>query len=393
MRDETFDVAAPAAAPESTQAGSRRGAGNVPKMRDIAAAAGVSQSTVSRVLNGTSSSIPIGEGTKDRVLAAAQELGYRPNPLARGLRGAATMLVGVIVRDITDPLYAGVLEALARAARTHGYNVVLGTVHGAADEAVALTAVLETRHCDAIVLLGEMRDQPRLMAELEKTQVPTVAAWAGSRRLGMPVAGVDNLAGVTAAVEYLLGLGHRRVGLIAGRRFVDFVERRTAWLEALTAHQLPPPVSYCQWATNDPASAGAAMLELMDLPEPPTAVIASTDIMAIGALHAAESHGLHVPVDISVVGFDDLPISAFMNPALTTVHMPIWEIARIVIDEAIARVNPDQRHRPFTAHVVRPWLVIRDSCAPPRDALGAPVVNMREALVTTPGDGGPPCCD
>lgn len=346
----------------------RRDAGDVPTMRDIAAVAGVSQSTVSRVLSGRPSAIPIAKGTRDRVVAAAEKVGYRPNPHARGLRGAATMLLGVVVRDITDPLYSGILEALAQAARAYGYNVVLGTVHGEADEAVALTAVLETRHCDAIILLGEMRDQPRLMAELEKTQVPTVAAWAGSRRVGMPVVGVDNRAGVTEAVEYLIGLGHRRVGMIAGRRFVDFVERRTAWLEAMAAHELPPPATYCRWSINDPASAGAAMLELMSLPDPPTAVIASTDIMAIGALHAAEVKGLRVPEDVSVVGFDDLPVSAFMNPALTTVHMPIWEIAKIAVDEAISRVAPEKRHLPFVAQVVRPWLVIRDSCAPPRDA-------------------------
>ena len=347
----------------------RIGATRITKMRDIAAAAGVSQSTVSRVLSGTHSYVPIADGTKERVLAAAQELGYRPNPLARGLRGAATMLLGVIVRDITDPLYAGVLEALAQAARRHGYNVVLGTVHGEADEAVALTAVLETRHCDAIVLLGDMRDQPRLMDELTGTQVPMVAAWAGSRRLGIPVAGVDNRSGVCDAVEYLLSLGHQRIGMIAGRRFVDFVERRAAWIETLERHGLAAPAAYCQYATNDPEAAGAAMLNLMRLPAPPTAVVASTDIMAIGALHAAEVHGLRVPQDVSVVGFDDLPISAFMNPALTTVHMPIAEIATIAVDEVLSRVSRDHRRQRSSSRMVRPSLVIRDSCAPP--AFGA----------------------
>ena len=345
---------------------SRRGAVRVALMGEVAAAAGVSQSTVSRVLSGKSSSIAIASGTRERVLSAARELGYRPNPLARGLKGAATMLLGVIVRDITDPLYAGVLEALARAARGHGYNVVLGTVLGEEDEAVTLTAVLETRHCDAIVLLGDMRDQPRLMDELAGTEVPMVAAWAGSRRLGIPVVGVDNHAGVCDAVEYLLSLGHRRIGMIAGRRFVDFVERRAAWIETMGRHGHSAPAEYCRWSTNDPEAAGAAMLDLMSLPVPPTAVVASTDIMAIGALHAAQVRGLRVPEDVSVVGFDDLPISAFMNPALTTVHMPIAEIATIAVEEALARVKPSQRRRAAMARVVPPTLVVRDSCAPPR---------------------------
>jgi DNA-binding LacI/PurR family transcriptional regulator len=349
--------------------GSPGGTRGIPTMRDVAAAVGVSQSTVSRVLSGVESPIPVTAATKDRILAAARDLGYRPNPLARGLRGARTMLLGVIVRDIMDPLYAGVLEALATAARSHGYNIVVGTVHGEADEAVALTAVLETRHCDAVVLVGDMRDQPGLMDEIAKTHVPTVAAWAGSRRLGIPVAGVDNRVGVREAVAYLLGLGHRRIAMIAGRRFVDFVERRTAWLETMAAHDLPVPARYCQWATNDPVSAGTAMVALMGLVDRPTAVIASTDYMAIGALHAATREGLRVPADVSIVGFDDLPISAHLNPGLTSVHMPILEIATIVVDEAIALVDRDERHRPFATRMVRPWLLVRDSCCPPLDSV------------------------
>jgi DNA-binding LacI/PurR family transcriptional regulator len=130
-------------------------------MRDIASAANVSQSTVSRVLNNAPTRVPIAPETRERVLAAAQALGYRPNPLARGLRGAATMLLGAVVRDITDPFFAGAIEALSVEAMARGYNLVLGHARGRADEAIALTAVLETRHCDAIVLLGDMQDQPR----------------------------------------------------------------------------------------------------------------------------------------------------------------------------------------------------------------------------------------
>ena len=140
---------------------------SVTTMRDIATAAGVSQSTVSRVLNDAPTTVPIAAETRERVTVAARRLGYRPNPLARGLRGAATMLLGAVVRDITDPFFAGAIEALSVEAIARGYNVVLGHAHGRADEALALTAVLETRHCDAIVLLGDMQDQPSLLADLK----------------------------------------------------------------------------------------------------------------------------------------------------------------------------------------------------------------------------------
>ncbi len=124
-------------------------------MRDIARATNLSQSTVSRVLNRTPTLVPIAEETRERVIATATALGYRPNPLARGLRGASTMLLGLIVRDITDPFFAGAIEAVTAAASSRGYNVVLGHAHARADEAITLWGVLEARHCDAILLLGD----------------------------------------------------------------------------------------------------------------------------------------------------------------------------------------------------------------------------------------------
>src|SRR4029079_15155463 len=136
-----------------------------PTMRDIAKAAAVSQSTVSRVLNGVPTAVPIAAETRERVIQASRRLGYRPNPLARGLRGAATNLIGAVVRDFSVPFYAGAIEALVVESIAHGYNVVLGHVHGK-PEAIPLTAVLETRHTDAIVLLGDMQDQPQLLSDL-----------------------------------------------------------------------------------------------------------------------------------------------------------------------------------------------------------------------------------
>ena len=155
-------------------------------MRDIAAAAGVSQSTVSRVLNDAPTRVPIAAETRERVLLAARGLGYRPNPLARGLRGAPTMLLGAVVRDFSDPFFAGAIETLAVEAMARGYNVVLGHAHGRLEEAIALTTVLETRHTDAIVLLGDMQDQPRLLEDLRNSIVPVVALWQGVQPARVP---------------------------------------------------------------------------------------------------------------------------------------------------------------------------------------------------------------
>ena len=119
--------------------------------KDVARVAGVSQSTVSRVLNDAPTRVPIAADTRERVMVAARNLGYRPNPHARSLRGASTMLIGAVVRDFSDPFFATVIEALAVQAMARGYNIVLGHAHGRVDEGIALTSVLETRHTDAIV--------------------------------------------------------------------------------------------------------------------------------------------------------------------------------------------------------------------------------------------------
>jgi len=335
-------------------------------MHDIARAAGVSQSTVSRVLNAASSSIPISDETRERVLASARRLGYSPNPLARGLRGAPTMLLGVIVRDITDPFFAGPIEPISIEAARRGYNVVLGHAHGRADEAIVLRSALETRHVDAIIVLGDMTDQPRLIDDLVNCRVPVVALWQGTTLRGLPMVNVDNATGVALAMEHLVGLGHRRIAFVSGRPLGDIEERRAAYESRMQAAGLEIPDGFVRHVSNDPAGGKQALVDLMALGTRPTAVVCSTDQLAIGVLFGAASLGVRVPGDLSVTGFDDLPISAYTVPALTTVRMPIKEMTglavQIAIDGGPEGVQP-------TVEVLRPELVIRASTGP-ADAAG-----------------------
>ena len=183
-------------------------------MRDIAAAADVSQSTVSRVLSDAPTTVPIAPETRERVIAASRRLGYRPNPLARGLRGAATNLIGAVVRDFSDPFFAGAIEALVVESMAHGYNVVLGHAHGRIDEATPLTSVLETRHTDAIILLGDMQ-QPHLLADLRDLRVPVFALWQGTSPLEFPTADTDDRTGIRTGLAHLASLGHRRIAFVS----------------------------------------------------------------------------------------------------------------------------------------------------------------------------------
>jgi DNA-binding LacI/PurR family transcriptional regulator len=342
----------------------------IPTMQDIADAAGVSQSTVSRVLTGAPNAIPINPATRERILEVARQMRYRPNPLARGLRGARTMLLGVIVREITDPFFAGAVDAISTEANRRGYNVVLGDAHGHTDEAIALRTVLETRHCDAILLLGDTSDQPRLMEDLRDTNVPVVGLWQGTARTpGISVVGVDNKFGLGGLMDHLLGLGHRKIAFVGGafvegRLIGDIGERRAAFIERAAAAGLETPDEFVRDARNSLGGGAGALRELMALSERPTAIIASTDVLAIGALHAAAHMGIRVPGQVSIVGFDDLPMAEYTTPALTTVCMPIAEMAAAGVKAAIDEgQDPDAA----TLQILTPIVVVRESSGPAPD--------------------------
>ncbi len=335
------------------------------RMRDIAAAAGVAPSTVSRVLNGSPSRVPIAASTRERVLAAAARLGYRPNPLARGLRGSATMLIGAVVRDFSDPFFAAAIESLAVEAMARGYNVVLGHAHGRAGEGLSLAAVLEIRHCDAVLMLGDMQDQPRLLEDLRSSAVPVVALWQGTSPLEFPTVDVDDRVGIDAGLRHLMGLGHTRIAFVSGRLPGDNPHRQDAFVEFMTGEGGGLPSGYVQEVPNSLAGGEAAIRTLLELPSPPTAVVTSTDLVAVGVLHAAANLGRHVPADLSVVGFDDLVLAAHTVPALTTVHMPVEEIVGEGVRLAVELARDPAASREPRVIVFDPTLVVRDSTSPP----------------------------
>jgi DNA-binding LacI/PurR family transcriptional regulator len=330
-------------------------------MRDIAEATGVSQSTVSRVLSGTPTAVPIAESTRQRVMETARQLGYRPNPLARGLRGAPTMLLGVVVRDITDPFFGGAIEAVSLEASQRGYNVVLGHAHQSADEAQALTGILEARHCDALLFLGDLRDRPGLIEELQAIRIPVVALWHGSRESGIPTVSVDNRLGVAAMVDHLAGLGHECLAFTGPLgRLGDITEREDAFVASVAGHTPVAGEGLRQDTTNTYAGGAEALHRLLDLPEPPTAIVGATDVIAMGMLHAAHQRGLRVPDDISISGFDDIPEAAYCVPALTTVRMPTAAMVRAAVDLAIGGAKVEGGPHP----VLEPELVVRESTGP-----------------------------
>jgi DNA-binding LacI/PurR family transcriptional regulator len=360
-------VAHPSPGAELRGPGSPGAARAVVTMRDIAAAASVSQSTVSRVLSGVETRVPIAAETRERVIQASRLLGYRPNPLARGLRGASTNLIGAVVRDFSDPFFAEAIEALVKESMAHGYNVVLGHVHPRLEEAIPLTSVLETRHTDAIVLLGDLRVHPQLLADLRSSRVPVVALWQGTSPLEFPSADTDDRAGIQGGLDHLTSLGHRRIAFVSAELPGDFWVREAAYVDFMRERFGGVMDGYVERCPNTLAGGDAALRRLMALPEPPTAVATSTDLIAVGVLHAAHSVGATVPDRLSVVGFDDILISSHTVPALTTSRMPTAKIVRYAINLAISQAHDSDAARGPSLEIFKPDLIIRDSTArPPR---------------------------
>lgn len=324
-------------------------------MKDVAEVAKVSQSTVSRVLSGAPPAVPISESTRARVLDTAARLNYRPNPLARGLRGAPTMLIGAIVRDVTDPFFAVAIDALSRHARRRDYSVVLGHAREQAEEALALAAVLEARQCDAIVLLGDVREEPGLLEDLAAVDGPVVELWRGAGDGRFRAISVDNAGSMRMALRHLTELGHERIAFVGDPEKADVAERLAA---------------YREWGeevvtVRNTAQDGAAALDvLLDRPQPPTAIAAATDLLAFGLLHQAAARGLRVPDDLSVTGFDDIPLAASAVPALTTVRMPIEAMAEAAVELAVGGV--------VETPAFEGELVVRASTAGPRRSARGP---------------------
>lgn len=331
--------------------------------RDVAQRVGVSPSTVSRVLNNTDSQL-ISAGTRQRVLEAAAELGYTPDPIARALRGKRSHLLGLIVREIADPFFARFIAELSVQARALNYHLVLGHAQSDPQEALAMTSVLDTRHTDGVIVLGDLKDDEAALHEMLAGNHAVVAVCRGPSPASLYTVNIDNFAGTYALLDHLRALGHRRFGFIDGGWLGDLRERREAFLGYIREHDLPLLPDWIQAEANNAGGGYRAMQVLLGLKERPTAVFAADDIMAIGALKAVTDAGLQVPRDISIVGFDDIDLAQFFCPALTTMRQPIDAMSAQVLKLILDLIDSPQRPQEETLIRIPPVLVIRQSTGP-----------------------------
>jgi len=329
-------------------------------IRDIARAAGVSVATVSRVINGRPDVSP---QTRDAVLRVARQHNFTTNRSARALSVGRTGLVGFTLPWVDQNYFTGILSGAAEALYEQEQRIVLCPTHHEHDREVTLLERLMNGTTDgAIVLLPEESNDE--LRRLQEVGYPFVVA--DPRQPldeGIPAVSASHLAGARAATDHLLRLGHRRIGLITGfPGWTATEERREGYKAALAAAAVPFLPELVVEGEFDAETGYTAARRLLELPDPPTAIFASNDNMAAGALRAAAERGLSVPGQLSVVGFDDTELARILSPQLTTVRQPMEELGRTAVS-LLNRLIEGQRIEALRVELSTK-LIVRESTGP-----------------------------
>lgn len=311
----------------------------VPTLADVARHANVSTATVSRCLNAPDK---VGEATRNRVMAAVNELGYAPNFNARALAAKRTNTIGAVIPTIENTIFARGLQAFQEELGRHGYTLLIASSGYREDLEAEQIRSLVARGADALLLIGYHRSA-ELYAFLERRNVPALVAWAYDNHSDQPAIGFDNVAAMAALGRQVMQLGHSNIGMISGRTPTnDRARDRVEGVRHAISEAGLLPANLVLLETQYGIEEGAeAFRELMAKAPGTTAVLCANDVLAVGALRAAKEMGLSVPDDISITGFDDIELATLAEPALTTVHVPHREMGRRSAQMLVSMVSGD----------------------------------------------------
>ena len=330
---------------------------------DVAKKAGVSRTTVSFVLNNVTG-MQISEETRKRVLQAARELGYVPDAAAQALASGRSKTVGLLMARhphmiASDMFLTQVLEVLVREVNQHGMRLLLQVVEDFENRASYLKLV-RSNSIDGILYSGPRIEDAALFSLVERG-VPTVlmGTLPGSSYYSVDV---DNRAAAQRACAHLLRLGHTRLACLtnAGLSYSAAVDRLQGYKDALEAAGIPLDYDLIRYGEFNPESGYFQMKYILDATPPPTAVFVASDVVAYGAMEAIRERGLRIPEDIALVGFDDVPVSRYIEPSLTTIQLPVVELARQSCEMVVGLINGEQPAVPQV--FLEANLVVRKSC-------------------------------
>ena len=333
-------------------------------IKDIAKAAGVSHSTVSRAL---SNSPLVSVDTKDRIQLLAREMGYSPDAQARSLVMGRTHTIGVVVTTITDPFVAEIVQSIENTALRRGYSVILASSQAEPEREIAAVEILHSRRVDGVIVASS-RVGAYYQDHLERLGAPIVLVNSHSEQSGPYTfsISVNNHHGGYLATRHLIGAGHRRIAYVSGPPdHSDDLNRLAGYQQALREADLDPDPALVVPGTGRASGGEQALPALLAPSDRPTAAFCYNDMTAVGLLKAARQSGLAVPRNLAVVGFDDIPLASYVVPSLTTVAQPKREMGRRATEMVLELLDGSgQAGAAFSNVIVQGKLTIRESSGP-----------------------------
>lgn len=314
---------------------------NIPTMHDVARLAGVSQSTVSRVLNDTVSHVPISEDTRRRILDAVEKLGYQPNMIAKSLRTQRTQMIAVMIGDISNAFYHPIVRAVQDTAGARDYDVLISNGDHLYENELRFIETVLRRPVDGVIMAPHRLTTDDLDRFIKRSRIPVVALGAQVRHPMIDVVGGTSEPATYEAVTWLIEQkGHRRIGFmgVAGD-MPPGPPRLRGYERALADHNLPIEPNYIQKVEFTMAGGQRAMYALLRQEQPPSAIFACNSLMAIGAIKTAKAAGFRVPQDFSVMGFDDIPEATIIDPQLTIVARDLPTIGHQLAEILFERMD------------------------------------------------------
>jgi LacI family transcriptional regulator len=329
---------------------------------DVAAASGVSYGTVSRVIN---NDVHVKAETRLRVLQAMEELGYTVNRQARSLAGGRSNIIGVRVPSIGTGYIGEIMRGIDAELNKCGYDLMLFTTNRVEANEAEYVVNIANSMVDGLLLITP-RPPADYLGTLMGHNFPFVLIDTHDNDQDYPAVGSTNWQGAYQATDFLFAKGHTRIGFIAGRMDLDAsVERLEGYKAALRMHHIPFNPDLVFPGMYDQVDGYTGAQQLFELSQPPTAIFASNDVMAMGVMDAVRACGLRIPEDISVIGFDDIPQAALVRPALTTVRQPLEQMGRVATQSLLDMLK--DRSKKITRIELPTQLVIRDSVSYPKD--------------------------
>lgn len=321
-------------------------------INDIAKLSGVSKATVSRVLNGSK---PVSDAVREKVMRAIEETDYKPSSLARSLTTKETKLIGIVIPDVSNPVFSELVKGMEDMSGVSGYNILLCNSYLSHKKELDYLEIFRDKEVDGIIFLTT-KERPEQVEFFKKFGKPVVLVDRKFKTMDIPSVGIDDYTAALKAVNYLINLGHKNIGMVrstlqdSSHGFNRYEGYRRA-MEGAGLSINPQNVIEGDFSVK---SGYNAMLKLLSGEAPPSAVFFANDLMAVGGIRCITDSGMKVPEDISVMGFDDIPIASMFIPSITTTRQPFFEIGKKAMEKLIHSIQEKvvEQHTVFETDLI-----------------------------------------